>query len=105
MTPTPSSEVLARAHRCVVAAVEELNTLRSSDAQLSTEGNSTLLGEAGQLDSLGFVNLAVALDTHLEREFGGAASVMADLLSAPDPSEFSTVEALSRFAAARTRSE
>jgi len=103
MTHISQSDLLARAQRCVVAAVEELNALRAADAQLSTDGDSALLGEGGQLDSLGFVNLAVALDTQLEREFGGGATVMADLLSAADPSEFATVDALSRFAADRTQ--
>lgn len=91
-----------RVQRCIAAAIGELNGVRAHDQQLPTDQPQLqLLGEGGALDSLGFVNFAVGLETALQGEFGPQVSVMADLLSTTDASSIGTVEALGRFVSAR----
>lgn len=96
----------SRVQRCIATAIGELNGVRAHDQQLPTGDRSLrLLGDGGALDSLGFVNFAVGLETALQTEFGPEVSVMADLLSTTDAEQIGTVEALARFVSARVGSE
>lgn len=101
MSGVPNDGLDSRVHRCIESAIRELNALRDSAQQLVVAPSLQLVGDGGALDSLGFVNFVVSLDAELAREFDGNASVMAELLAAPDPAEFATVEALTRFVALR----
>jgi acyl carrier protein len=75
----------------VEAAIRELNAVRSKVEQIGTDADTRLLGDGGALDSLGFVNFVVSLDGHLAQLVSPDASVMAELLAAPDPDAFATV--------------
>lgn len=99
-----AAAVQPRVQQCLERAIAELNAIRAPDEQLSTDSAEILVGDAGALDSLAFVNLVVSLDTALAEEFDPGTSVMAELLAAPDPSEFATVGALVTFVAARVGS-
>lgn len=99
-----TEELKSRASLCVVGAIGELNALRSSDAAVSVDEATVLLGETGVLDSLAFVNLAVALDGLVEREFGTTPGLVGELLGHADPSEFGTVELLTHFVVQRIKS-
>lgn len=101
MTGASDGGAESRVLRCIEVAIRDLNALRAADAQLAFTPGLQLAGEGGALDSLGFVNFVVSLETELGREFGSGASVMGDLLASPDPREFATVEALARFVTAR----
>lgn len=94
----------ARAVACVQAAIREVNEMRPPDEPLPDTGDTVLFGEGGLLDSLGVVNLAVALDAAIEREFGVSAGIVGELLAADDPGGFRTVDLLVHFVARRTRS-
>ncbi len=96
----------SRVQRCIATAIGELNGVRAHDQQLPVgQPGLRLLGDGGALDSLGFVNFAVGLETALQAEFGAHVSVMADLLSTTDAEQIGTVEALGRFVASRVGSE
>ena len=102
MTDTESAgQSRARAKYCVENALREVNSLRAKNAQIPEDGLTEIAGAGGLLDSLGFVNLAVALDLDLAREFGPEVSVMAELLAAADPSEFATIDKLVDFVSSR----
>ena len=90
-----------RVARCVGEALREVNTLRSEGERIPDESEAALLGESGALDSLGLVNLAVALEGEIEREFGQAIGLVADLMAADDPSAFQTVGRLRSFVSDR----
>lgn len=96
-----SAEVRERVRRCVTEAVAEVNQLREADDQVSATPDAVLFGEGGPLDSLGVVNLAVALEGTVEREFQASAGLVADILSATDAEAFRTVDLLVDFAAVR----
>jgi acyl carrier protein len=91
------NELQERVHRCVSEAIREVNQFRPSDSQLSDHPDSVLLGDGGDLDSLGVVNLAVTLEASVEREFGGPVGIVAALLETADPTPIRTVELLSNF--------
>jgi acyl carrier protein len=95
-----------RVQRCIATAITELNGIRAHDDQLPVyDLDLRLLGDDGVLDSLGFVNFAVELESAMQNEFGPDVSVMADLLSTPDAELIGTVRALSRFVSARAVAE
>jgi acyl carrier protein len=51
-------------------AIDAVNELLPEDRLLSKSTNTVLLGESGELDSMGFVNLVAAVEEQLERQFG-----------------------------------
>lgn len=91
----------SRVYRCVSEAIAEANQFRPEDAQIPAEVDTILVGEDAVLDSLSMVNLAVALEGAIEREFGEAVGIVGDLLGSADPSAFRTVGLLTEFVAAR----
>ena len=93
----PLNDLDSRIARCISDAVREVNSLRAVDEQVGQEPATVLLGDGGALDSLGFVNLAVALEDSIQREFGPSVVVVGELLGAPDPASFRTIELLHSF--------
>lgn len=94
-------QLQSRVASCVSEALREVNTLRAADEQLIDDPSTLLVGDGGSLDSLGLVNLAVVLEGVIQRDFGQAIGVTADLLSAEDPAAFHTVELLIQFVSER----
>lgn len=86
-------------------AIDEINALRPVAEAVPQEGDTVLMGEEGALDSLAFVNLAVALDELVDNELGVSLGLVADLLGHEDPSEFRTVALLGRFLEKRIQSQ
>ena len=95
----------SRVAHCVSEALREVNTLRAADEQLIDDPSTVLVGSGGPLDSLGLVNLAVALEGAVERDFGRAIGVAADVLSAEDPSAYRTVGLLIQFVSDRVAAQ
>jgi len=56
-------------------AIDRLNELLPTGESLSKEKTTTLLGRGGRLDSMGFVNLLVALEEELEKQLGITATL------------------------------
>jgi acyl carrier protein len=56
-------------------AIDRLNELLPTGESLSKEKTTTLLGQGGRLDSMGFVNLLVALEEELEKQLGITATL------------------------------
>lgn len=102
MEPDVTEEALGlRVERCVGVALREVNGLRAASEQISDASETVLMGPGGALDSLGMVNLAVALETAIESEFGQPVGLVADLLAAENPEAFDTVGRLVTFVATR----
>jgi D-alanine--poly(phosphoribitol) ligase subunit 2 len=51
-------------------AIDRVNELLPTGEPLSKEKDTVLLGENGNLDSMGFVNLVVAIEDELEKQLG-----------------------------------
>jgi acyl carrier protein len=70
-----------RVERAVLQAIGEINQARSRSQQIPASLDTELLGH---VDSLGLVNLVVAVEEAIEREFG-LALTLADEQSAGRP--------------------
>ncbi len=57
------------------AAIDRVNELLPTGEPLSKQSHTVLIGHGGSLDSMGFVNLVVAIEEELEDQLG----VKADL--------------------------
>ena len=58
-----------RATKIVNAAIEEVNQLRAKNRKINPETETVLMGNSGVLDSLGLVNLMVAVEEIAEDEY------------------------------------
>ena len=78
----------------VFEAVDEVNTLLPKEMQLSKSTDAPLFGPKGNLDSLGLINLMVAVERKLDNQ--GIANInVADEQAMSRPDEiFKTVESL-----------
>lgn len=56
-------------------AVDEVNTMLPRDQRIPKTPHSELFGPAGILDSIGVVNLVVAVEQKIEARFGHAVSL------------------------------
>lgn len=65
--------------RVLSCAIDCVNELLPDDEPLSKEKGTVLLGQDGQLDSMGFVNLVAAVEEELEKQLG-IRSVLVDEL-------------------------
>jgi acyl carrier protein len=64
--------------KVVSGAVDEINELRPRDQLIEKDLSSSLVGSEGSLDSLGVVNLLVALEEKLGEQLGHTIIVTED---------------------------
>ena len=64
----------------VSCAIDRLNELLPTGQSLPRERTTILLGRGGWLDSMGFVNLLVALEEELEKQLGITATLADELM-------------------------
>ena len=62
----------------VQRAIDEVNQLLPAKSRVEKEKDSLLFGGKGPLDSVGLVNLIVATEEELEKEFGATVSLLQD---------------------------
>jgi acyl carrier protein len=92
----------AKIQNIVSGAIDRLNELLPTGQSLPKERTTTLLGLGGRLDSMGFVNLLVALEEELEKQLGITAT-LADEVTL-DGQGLSTIGELHEFLAQVVRS-
>lgn len=81
----------------VFAAIDEVNEQRAPDARLEKTLDTALTGEHGPLDSLGFVNLVVAIEQRLDAIVGAPVSLLDDERLDPTADHFRTVKTLVEY--------
>lgn len=91
------TDISAQLRDAVFGAIDELNELRPPDEQIAKSLDSTLTGEGGPLDSLGFVNLIVAIEQRLDSIFTSSVSLLDDEMLDPTAGHFRTVGALIEY--------
>ena len=64
----------------VACAIDRLNELLPSGDPLPKDQTTVLLGQTGRLDSMGFVNLIVALEEELDRQLGIKANLVDEVM-------------------------
>ena len=73
------SDTMERITSVVYDAIDELNEQFAEENRLEKAPETALLGNAGQLDSVGFVNLIVLVEEKCQDEFGVPISLTDDL--------------------------
>jgi acyl carrier protein len=63
-------------------AIDRVNELLPTGEPLSKEKDTVLLGQGGKLDSMGFVNLVVAIEEELENQLGVRATLVDEMMGA-----------------------
>jgi acyl carrier protein len=86
----------------VSGAIDRLNELLPTGQSLPKETTTILLGRGGWLDSMGFVNLLVALEEQLEKQLGITATIADEVML--DGQGFSTIGELHELLARVVRS-
>ncbi len=78
-------------------AVDELNEQRPADAQISKTPDTVLFGKGGQLDSLGLVNLTVAIEERLADDLEIDVTIADEKAMSQSRSPFRTLDALADY--------
>jgi acetyltransferase-like isoleucine patch superfamily enzyme len=95
----------SRVAALVLRAVAELNQMLPEGSRVREDTSSALTQPHGPLDSLGVINLLVAVEDQVEAEFGRRPN-LTEMGNAPeDLSPLSTVGSLAKFVAERLKGE
>ena|SRR5262245_21879522 len=78
------TDTTARVMSIVYAAIDELNEQLTEENRLDKTPETALLGSAGRLDSIGFVNLIVLVEEKCQDEFGVSISLPETLATSED---------------------
>ena len=78
-------------------SIEEINRQLENEHQLEKSTNTVLYGEDGKLDSLGLINLVVAVEQNIEDEFDVTITLADERAMSQETSPFKTVGTLTDY--------
>lgn len=78
-------------------AIDDLNQTVPSERQLLKSLDAVLFGRTSRLDSLGLVNLIVAIEEAIQEKFATAISIADERALSQQDSPFRTVETLANY--------
>ena len=81
----------------IFRVIDELNEMLPADNRLAKSEDTKLSGSGGGLDSLGMVNLIVALEQKLSSWLGHDVGLIDDRAMQQDSSPFRTIGTLAEF--------
>jgi acyl carrier protein len=87
----------------VLRAVAELNQMLPDGSRLREDTSCALVQPQGPLDSLGVINLLVAVEDQVEAEFGRRPNLTEVSIAPEGSSPLSTVGSLAKFVAERLK--
>ena len=88
-----------KAYKVVTDSIDELNMLLPPDSQLAGSADTILFGTGGRLDSLGQINLLVALEQKIEESLSISINFMEVAANTQDSTPLATVETLTDYIA------
>jgi len=89
-----------RVMKTILQTVEEFNEEHPEDERIQSV-DGVLFGDAGQVDSVGLMNLIVATEEAIEDEFGTPVTLADEQAMAEDANPFETVASLAAYVAKR----
>ena len=92
--PPPSEEQVLQV---VYRAIDEINPGLPAERRLKKSASTALFGHAGALDSLGLVNLIVAVEQAVEDELGASVTLADEKAMSQSASPFRTVGTLAAY--------
>ena len=99
--PRVDAAMLERLSRAVFSAIDQVNQARPPAQRVEKSVESVLLGEGAVLDSLGLVNLVVAVEEAVEEEFGMSVNVADEHARIQASSPLATVRSLVAYIASQ----
>ena len=78
-------------------SIEEFNRQLENEDQLEKSTDTVLFGENGKLDSLGLINLVVAVEQNIEDEFDVTITLADERAMSQETSPFRTVGTLTDY--------
>jgi acyl carrier protein len=81
----------------VFRAVDEVNRMLPPESRLDKSHTTHIFGKDGKLDSLGFVNLIVAVEENIMEEFGVVISLADEKARSQETSPFQTFQTLIEY--------
>ncbi len=78
-------------------AVAEVNQILPKDRRLEESCETILVGQSGKLDSLGLVNLIVAVEQQIQAEFGVAIALANEEVMSQNSSKIQTIGSLGDY--------
>ena len=81
----------------IMNSIEEINRQLENEHQLEKSTNTVLFGEGGKLDSLGLINLVVAVEQNIEDEFDVTITLADERAMSQEKSPFRTVGSLADY--------
>lgn len=88
----------------ICAAIRDFNRQLAPDARLAESPDTILIGEGGQLDSLGLINLLVMLEDALGERFGGRVVLLDENIMTSDSGPLRSVGTLASHVASQLAS-
>lgn len=78
----------------VFSAIDDVNQSLPPEQRIEKAPDTVLFGHGGKLDSLGLVNLIVAIEQEIEASFGTTITLADEKAMSQNNSPFRTVESL-----------
>ena len=83
--------------QAIFRAVDDLNQQLPEEKRPEKSADAVLFGKAGKLDSLGLVNLIIAIEEQIQEEFGVAITLADERAVSQKNSPFKTIRALADY--------
>jgi len=83
--------------QCIFDTIDEMNETLPDDRKLGKSTDTRLIGKAGGLDSLEFVNFIVLLEQRVAEAFGTAVTLADERALSREKSPFSTLGRLTDY--------
>jgi len=83
--------------KAIFGAIDQLNQQLPEEQHLEPVEDAVLFGEGGKLDSLGLINLIVAVEEKIENDFRATVTLADDEAMAPENRTFETVGTLANY--------
>jgi acyl carrier protein len=83
----------------IYGAVDDINQQVDENMRLEKSPETVLFGRSGKLDSLGLVNLIVAVEQQIQEDFGISVAIADERAFSQKNSPFKTVESLADYVA------
>jgi len=88
-------------HQIVLEAVDEFNRGQIEAERIRSDSEVVLVGEGGQLDSMGLVTLIIAVEQKVQQQFGRAVALADEKAFSQKHSPFRTLDTLTAYIGAR----
>ena len=83
--------------QALINSIEEINLQLENEDQLEKSTDTVLFGENGKLDSLGLINLVVAVEQNIEDEFDVSLTLADERAMSHKHSPFRTIGSLTDY--------